>query len=174
MSNANGSVGAPLRATPSKDPAVRMLIVAVMALGFGLWCVYEAYISNDPDVIAKYQVLPADLPEKDLFSAKLTLWFNRTCAYLLPVVGLVFLGLGVRQMCRRLSMDDAGIHAGSETVAWADIREIDATELKKKDILHVLHGNGKLKLDGYLWQKGDFQKMVALVEQRVPSEKIKR
>jgi len=170
MSNAGESGGMSVKAAPSKDPAVRLLIVAAMALGFGLYCVYHAYLDNDPESIEKYRHLA---PDADI-NAAATYWFNLIGGYVLPVIGLIFLGLSVRQMRRKLSMDEAGIHAGAETVAWSDIREVDAAEMKKKDLLYVLHGNGKLKLDGYLWQKTDFQKMVALIEQRVPAEKIKR
>jgi len=169
MSHAGESSGTVVKASPSKDPAVRMLIVAAMALGFGLYCVYHAYIDSDPESIAKYRELA---PDADI-NAKATYWFNLIGGYVLPLVGLLFLSLSVRQLCRTLSMDDSGIHSGSETVAWSDIREVNAEDLKK-DILYVFHSGGKLKIDGYLWQKSDFQKLVALLEQRVPAEKIKR
>ena len=169
MSAAGESGGTVVRAMPSRDPAVRLLIVAAMALGFGLWCIYHAFLDGSEEA-KKFQQLAADAD----FNAKATYWFNLVCAFVLPLVGLIFAGLGLRQMRRRLSMDEAGIHADSQTVSWADIKEVDATELKKKVLLYVVHGGGMLKLDGYLWQKADFQKLVARLEQHVPDEKIKR
>ncbi|MCL2700395.1 MAG: hypothetical protein FWE88_01730 [Phycisphaerae bacterium] len=169
MTNAGESSGTPLRATPSKDPAVRMLIVAAMALGFGLWCIYHAAFDPSPES-QKYRELA---PDADI-NAMATYYFNLAGAFILPLVGVVFLALSIRQGRRKLSMDEAGIHADSTTVAWSDIKEVDAKEFKQKDILRVIHGNGALKLDGYLWQKSDFQKLVAYLEQHVPAEKITR
>ena len=166
MSHAGESGGASVQAMPSKDPVVRRLIVAAMALGMGIWCIYHAYFSGDP----QYTVRPVDGGINDVA----TYWCNLAGAYILPLIGLLFIGLSVRKLRHRLSMDDAGIHAGSRTVAWSAITEVGADELVKKGFLYVRHSGGELRIDSYDWQKADFQKLVALLEKHVPAEKIKR
>jgi len=91
-----------------------------------------------------------------------------------PLIGLLFIALSIRQLRRKLSMDDAGIHAGSQTVAWSAVTEVGAEDLEKKGFLYVTHSGGELKIDGYQWVKSDFQKLVAVLEKNVPADKIKR
>lgn len=158
-----------VEAKPSNDPAVRLLIVAVMAIGMGAYCLYHAYLSGDP----KYTQPPAASFSEDI-NANSTYYFNLIGGYVLPLVGLPFLVGAIRQKRRTLVLDDSGITSGRQQIAWSSVRDIDATQLAKKGILNVYHADGKLKLDSYQWQKGDFAQVVAKLEQHVPAEKIKR
>ena len=154
MNDAPQEQVAAIECKPAKDPAVRWLIFAAMMVGISIWCW--------SDRRAK--------PEAWDFKH-----INQVGAYLLnnwgPVVfaplGLISVLLAVRQLTRKLVADDGGITYGSAVVAWPEVNKLDATELKSKGILTLVHGNGrKLKLDS--WKIRNFKELVAFVEKKLP------
>jgi len=161
-----------VQARPSKDPVVRLLIVSAMLIGLGCYCLYDAYVATNSDGSPKYA--KPTKPFGEDFNPYFTYYFNLIGGYVLPLAGLPFLLGAISQARRRMTVDATGITAGREKVAWSDVKEIDAAEMAKKSILKIYHGQGMIKIDGYYWQKSDFRDMVAIIEQNVPVEKIKR
>jgi len=90
------------------------------------------------------------------------------------VPGGIFAALyAVRFLRRPLVADDAGIgYRGDEQIAWADIKELDATKLPK-GFLYVQYGEGnRLTLDS--WKLQSFRQLVAFIDQHVPANCPKR
>jgi len=162
-----------VQARPSMDPTVRLLIVAAMFIGVGAWCFCEANFAKDDNGNPKYP-RPAEPFSVKTINAWAGYITNHGGGYVLPLLGLPFLIGAVRQIRRRMTVDATGITAGREKVAWSDVKEIDAGEMAKKSILKIYHDQGMIKIDGYYWQKSDFRTMVAIIEQNVPAEKIRR
>ncbi len=148
----------------ARDPAVRLFIMAGMLLVFGLWCFYDHFIighypyptgdqANDVNLLAKH-------------------YFNRIGGIVLPLGGLIPLFLGIRFLRRVLVADAEGIHMpGSPTVAWKDVKRLDATDLAGKGIIRLDCGRAKpLVLDS--WKLQNFKSLVAFVEKHVPADAI--
>jgi hypothetical protein len=152
-----------VEARATRDPTVRLFIVSGMLLVFGLWCVYEVHI------VGKHEHKP--------FSEDINAWSSWLLNYCGPFVfipaGLVMVIWGMLYLRRRLVADDAGIgYLGKNKIAWDDVTEVDAKKLKSKGVLYLHHGkNSTLKLDS--WKLTDFRDLVALVEQKVPRERMK-
>jgi len=145
---------ATLECGPAKDPAVRWFIFAAMMIAMALWCWSDR---RDP-------------PEA--WDAE---HINQIGAYLLnnwgPVVfapvGLIAVFAAVGHLRRTLVADESGITYGSEKMVWKEVTRLDATKLKSKGILTVIHGDGQtLKLDS--WKLQNFQELVAFVEKKLP------
>jgi hypothetical protein len=146
---------------PARDPAVRLFIMAGMLLLFGLWCFYDAFIAgNYPK--------PTDNDINDLAKH----YFNHVGGIALPLAGLVPLVLGLRFLKRILIADAETIRVpGAPTVAWKDVKRLDATDLAGKGILRLEYGKDKpLVLDS--WKLQNFKNLVAFVEHHVPAEAI--
>lgn len=141
----------------TKDTAVRLFIVAAMALGAGIYCLYDA-------IVDKYPYKPFDENINDWAN-----WaFNHYGPYVFIPVGLIFAAFAVRSLTRRLTADQEGIgYAGKDKIAWKDITALDASLLESKQILRLRHGQDKLlTLDAYKLK--NFRDMVAFIEARVP------
>jgi hypothetical protein len=148
---------------PARDPAVNMFILAGILLAFGFWCFYEAFI------LGKYPYPKGPEPTvNDLFGYYLNNWGG----IILPLGGLVPLALGIRFLRRVLVADADGIRMpGKPTVAWKDVKRLDATDLAKKGIIRLDFGQAKpLVLDS--WRLKNFKNLVAFVEKHVPADAI--
>jgi len=142
----------------TKDPAVRLFIVAAMLIGFGGYTVYDHYILGNYPYPQPYELNPC-----------LKYLFNHYIPFLLIPPGLVALIWGLRFLIRRLVADAEGIgYSGGQKVLWGDVKELDASLLKTKQILCLRYGEGrKLILDA--WKLENFRDLVALIETRVPA-----
>ncbi len=142
----------------AKDPAVRLFILAAMCLGFGIWAIYDHY------VLGKYPY-----PQHYELNPYLYYLFNHYIPYVLIPLGTFVLVWGIRFLHRRLVADAEGIgYVGSEKIRWDEIKELDASLLKTKQILCLRHGEGRtLILDA--WKLENFRDLVAMIETRVPA-----
>jgi hypothetical protein len=141
----------------AKDPAVRLFIGAAMGIAFGVYCWWDA---------------EAPPPAWSLSH------INQAASYVLHVAGPWVFGIpgvlagiwGVVFLRRVLVADAEGIgYAGKERVAWDDVTNLDASDLKKKGILYLEYGDDEvLKLDS--WKLQNFKQLVAFVEAHVPAE----
>ena len=148
---------------PSREPAVRLFIIAGMLLAFGLWCAYEYYI------LGEYH-LPTDTePTVNDYAGYV---FNAWGGVVLPLAGLVPLAMGILFLRRKLVADAEGITPpGGSKIAWSDVTKLDASDLAGKGILRLEHGADKpLVLDS--WKLQNFKALVAFVETHVPAEAV--
>ena len=151
-----------IKCLPTKDPAIRILALAVMLLVFGVWCFLDR---------AKYPA-PKAWDFQHINEASKHAMNNYGPILLIPL-GLIFGGMGVRYLMRRLIADETGIgYAGKEKIAWDAITELDAEKLKSKGILYLRYGDDKsLTLDS--WKLTNFRDLVTLVESKVPQDRQK-
>ena len=130
----------------TRDPAIRLFIAAALFLGFAAWCFYEGHILD------KYEYKPY---AEDI--NKFSTWaLNYYGPFIFAPPGLVLALWGMLYLRRRLI---------------AEVKQLDATQLKSKGILTLVHENGELKLDS--WKLTNFKPLVAFVEMHVPDEKKK-
>lgn len=145
----------------AKDPAVRLFIGAAMALAFGLWMVYDAYILD------KYPY--PDPWELNAYSKHL---FNHYLPFAFIPLGLVLVVWGIVALRRVLVAASDGIgYRGKTRHPWTEITSVDASRLATKGIL-VLHftGGARLVLDS--WKLANFRDLVAFVEAHLPPNAI--
>jgi hypothetical protein len=142
----------------TKDPAVRLFIVAAMLIGFGTYTVLDHYVWGNYPYPKPYSLNPY-----------LKYLFNHYVPCVLIPLGTLALVWGVRFLCRRLIADAEGIgYAGGVKILWTDVKELDASTLKSKQILCLRHGDGRrLVLDA--WKLENFRDLVAMVEAHVPA-----
>jgi len=141
----------------AKDPAVRMFILAVMLIGFAIYCFVD---KEDP---------PAAWDLEHI---------NQTASYVLHVYGPYAFGApgaaaliwAVVFLRRRLIADEEGIgYARGEKIPWSKIEKLDAGKLESKGILSLHHSGGKkLKLDS--WKLQNFKDLVRIVEDHIPAK----
>ncbi len=152
--------GNQVKCQPSKDPAVRLFILAAMLIGFGIYCFVDAYILD------KYPYKPLD---EDL-SAWCNWALNHFGAFVFTAMGLVPFIWGIAFLRKRLVADEEGIgYEGKQKIEWGRIEQLDASQLKAKGILYLHYDGRKLKLDS--WKLRNFRELVAWVENHVPKEK---
>ena len=144
---------------PTKDPAVRYFIFAGMLLGFGLWCAIDAYGKG------KYQ-----LPPDPGINEKATHYLNHYGPFVMIPAGLVFAGIAVRSLRRKLQADQEGIgYAGKAKIPWDKFTGMDSSKLADKGILKLLYGDGdELVLDS--WKLKNLKELVRLVEAKAPPD----
>ncbi len=144
----------------TKDPAVRLFILAGMLIAFGAYCFIDGY------VLDKY-------PHKSL-SEDINVWANWALNHYGPFVlippGILFAVWGVVFLRRKLVADANGIgYAGRQQIAWDKIEKLDASRLASKGILELYYGTAKpLKLDS--WKLRNFKPLVAFVESHTSAE----
>lgn len=142
---------------PARDPAVRTFILAAMLVGFGLWCWSDR------------RETPTNWSDFNKVAAYL---MNNYGPFVLLPLGMFFAAKGIVMLRRRLVADAEGIgYVGRETIRWADVTAVDASQLASKGILWLEHKGGKLTLDG--WHLQNFKALVAFVEAHVPPGSIK-
>ncbi len=144
--------------SPTSDPAVKPFIIAAMTLGFAGYDIYDHYILGN-------------FPKPDPYNLNdhLKYLFNHYIPYLLIPIGLVAIVIGLRNMRRKLVADEKGIHYDGANVAWDEIEELDASQLKDKQILGVVYGGGK-RLTLEAWKLKSFRELVAFIEARSPQQ----
>ncbi len=145
----------------TKDPAIRVFIIAAMFLGFGGYCFLDAHI------LGKYPYAPFSMEN-------LNKWFSWLLNYCGPFVfiptGLIFLIIGILYIRRRLVADQDGIgYVGKTKLKWGDVSQLDAKRLKSKGIITLDHADGKLVLDSY--KLTDFKNLLKLIEQKISKDK---
>ncbi len=172
--------------------AVRLLIIAVAALVFGAWFVYDGAVAwpraNDISQTAHYWdesatppgwVLhdnwqerlaeagyPAseqpDLPRTQQDINMQFAW----AAVCFPVAILLFINLQLHA-ARKLYADDTGLHYGGKSIAWDQVENIDYDRWDSKGIAIVHASDGRrIKLDDWKYKgAGD---VLAAVEQQAP------
>lgn len=137
----------------ARDLVVRPLILAAALIGFGIWCAF-------------------DQQEYATFDENMNTWLtwamNFYGQFIFTALGLIPLYFAVRAMRRKVIADETGVgFLGREKVAWAGVTGLDASELKDKQILYLLHGQGqRYALDGF--DLRNFAELVAFVEDHVP------
>ena len=143
-----------LECPPNTEPAVRWFIFAAMTIGFSIWC----FTDRRP--------LPEawDLEHINQVSAYL---LNNWSPAVLAPVGLIALFMGARQWTRKLVADGEGIEYGPISLAWADVKTLDATQLKDKQILCLHLADGR-KVTLEAWKLKNFRELVAMVDRQLP------
>ena len=141
----------------AKDPAVRMLILAAMLLGFGGWCFVDGYVRHLPEKLANINDLA-------------TWCLNYVGGVLFPLAGLIVGARMVVFLRRKLLADEKGIgYAGKEKVPWDAFTGMDSSKFKKKGILRLQYASGGtekvLVLDN--WKLDNFRELLQLVETKV-------
>lgn len=151
--NTEGSNATQVICPAAKDLVIRPLILAVGLIAFGIWCAtdQQEYVAFDTDM-----------------NSWLSWAMNFYGQFIFTALGLIPLYFAFRAYRRRLIADADGVgFEGKEKIAWSSVTGLDAGELKSKQILHLLHGQGRrYTLDGFNLQ--NFAALVAFVEQRVP------
>ena len=144
----------------TKEPAVRLFIVAGILIGFGVYCFVDVHILD------KYP-----WKEGGGFSDVFTYWFNHAGVFVFTLLGLIPLYLAVVSLRRKLAADDEGIgYVGKEKIPWSAVRSLDAAKLADKGILrlHYDAGGGEKILTLDSWKLQNFRSLVQLVEKKVP------
>ncbi|MCJ7543547.1 MAG: hypothetical protein MUP47_03105 [Phycisphaerae bacterium] len=150
-----------LECPAAKDPAVRLFIGAGMAMAFGLWMVYDAYVLN------KYPY-----PQPYELNAFATHVLNHYGPFVFIPLGAVLVVWGIVAWCRVLVADGEGIgYRGRASHPWREIASADASRLQTKGIL-VLHftGGARLVLDS--WKLVSYRELVAFVEAHLPPNAV--
>jgi hypothetical protein len=145
----------------TKDPAVRLFIVAAMFLGFGIWCAMDAYVAG------KYPYAAWNDDVNQFMG-----WaFNHFAPILLIPVGLVALVWAIVFLRRVLVADEQGIgYKGKPKVAWSDITGLDVSDLPDKKILRIHHTESGKPLVLDAWKLQNFREIVAFIEDHTPEE----
>ena len=148
---------------PAKDPAVRWFIFAAMMIGFGVWTVYDHYVAGN-----------YPYPEPYALNPYLKYLFNHYVPWLLLPAGLIALGAGIRQLCRKLVADEDGLAYGrGGNVRWDDVEKLDASMLQKKGIIRLqCRDERTVILDS--WKIQDFRDLVAFIERHIPPDRVRR
>ncbi|MFB3893512.1 MAG: hypothetical protein ACE15C_15975 [Phycisphaerae bacterium] len=143
------------------NPATRLLIVAIVAVGIGVYCAYDAYIAR------LYEQVPMTWENASKWASYA---FNAYGPFILIPLG-VFLGVwAIRRLQQVLVADEEGIgYVGREKIAWSEITELDGKRVEK-GLLTLTYGqDGELVLDS--WKLKNFRDLVAIIEQHVPEDK---
>ncbi len=143
----------------SKDPAVRLFILAAMLLGFSIYAIYDHYI------MGKYPY-----PEPYALNPYLNYLFNHYIPYVLIPPGLVALVLGVVFLRRVLVADEQGIgYKGKTRIAWNDIESLDTSRISK-GLLYLCYSDGQKKMTLDSWKLKNFRDLVLFIEKRLPGK----
>lgn len=150
--------GETLICLPTKEPSVKLFILAAMLLGFAVLCIADQAKFRRPE-------------EFGLNNPTAGYVLNHWSPYVLAPAGALLAILAIMQLRRKVKADCCGIgYTSGKRISWDDIAAIDATSLKSKGIMRIDSIRGpRLTLDSYKIQ--DFRKLVEMVERKVPSEK---
>jgi len=144
----------------TREGAVRMFILAGLLAAVAIWCVLDWGKFPKPDE-------PLGFPNFNKYAG---FWFNHYGPFVLvPLAGLAFLR-GRKLLRRVLVADSAGIgYAGGPQIAWSSVTLLDTSVFAEKQILYLVHDNGKrFTLDALAFKR--FKELVAFVEAHVPPE----
>jgi len=140
----------------AKDPPTRLLIMALVAVGFGLYCAYDIWVAGKYDPEEKY----------------LYYLMNLAGFVILVPVGLVFLVKAIAMFRRVLVADAEGIgYEGKPRIPWGQVKRLAMAD---KGLLHVHYGEEGslrvLKLDS--WKLKNYAELIALIENKTPDVPI--
>ena len=141
----------------TKEPSIRVFIMALMLLGFAIYCFIDQ---------AKYPYPTEFALNNDTVGYVLNHW----SPYVFIPTGVVLAGWGVVLLRRRVQAGEKGIgHIGGEMIPWHDVMSIDATRLKSKGLIHIDTIKGRrLTLDS--WKIQDFRQLLEVIEKNVEPE----
>lgn len=139
----------------TKEPAIRVLLMAVMALAFGAYCYYDAYVNQ------KYIQQASES----------SMMFNKVCSWVLPPIGLFLLGRVVWMLRRKFVADNEGLGwVGQDKVAWSSVKALVVKGKELFDVHYSADGqDGVLHLDS--WKMKNFVPLVKLIESKTPGIK---
>jgi len=144
---------AKVQCTAAKDPAVRLFIIAAMAIGAAIWCwsdrrpypeVWDFKHIND---VAAYLL-------------------NNWGPFLFAPAAIVVALLAIRHLMLRAEANDEGITLRNKTLRWPEITRIDASELKKGTVVLETSDGSQMKL--HSWKLRNFKELIAFVESKLP------
>lgn len=141
---------------PALDPVVRKAIMALVCLGYGLYCAYDAFIAKKYDPVEQMGYY----------------WFNVIAFFVLVPLGLLFAGMIVRMLGRRLVADvDAIGYVGKESIAWADVTKL---VIRGKGLMDVHYRSGDadkvLVLDS--WKLKSFDDLALLIGEKTEGKPV--
>jgi hypothetical protein len=161
MTQANQEAPAQVTCPATRDPSVRKFLVAAMLIGFGAWCFYDGFVA----------VKKAG--DTDDFNRNASMLFNRGGAIVLPLIGLVPLAWGLRDLRRVLVADAEGIgYLGKKHIAWSEVTGLDASDASKGVLRLNYRRTGReetLVLDR--WRLRNFRELAQLLENRLSTAK---
>ena len=161
MNQTSQDGGQRVECRPARDPAVRALIVAAMFVGFGVYCLIDVARGKYP--------MPTDWSDINVVAN----WaFNFFGQFVFTGVGLIFLIWATLFLRRKLTADEQGMTYGGKHVRWDAIRSVDAARLTSKQVLYLRGDGVSLKLRA--WRLTNFRELLALIERRVPADRITR
>lgn len=134
----------------TKDPSVRLFIVAGFAIFFGLYCDHDAF------VLKKYSTDSSNYV------------FNATMGIVLPPLGLIPLVYGILMMRRRFVADNEGLgYLGKRKVRWDQLTRMVPRGKGLLDVHYTVDGEEDLfKLDS--WKIQNFAELVNFIEAKTP------
>ncbi|MEM6853665.1 MAG: hypothetical protein AAF593_04570 [Planctomycetota bacterium] len=180
-----------VKSTISPGYRWRLILITLIMLGFGAYCVYDWRIGY-PLKVEKYETYnqimednPNDYPTVWTAYAAEKGWpdkvpgrktstdvFTQLLMALITVpLGLFFLFKLVKENTRWVAMDDNGITAsGGHTVPWESIKSLDETKWKTKGIayLHYAADNNrerKILLDDFKQEREPTKQIVTTVQE---------
>ncbi len=158
--SSDNPVATPVEARAATEPLVRRLGMVAILLGVGVWTILD-YLNKG------YQY-------GEGFNEHVRYCLNKFGIFVFAPIALVILVRAIVARSRRLVADEKGIgYAGKPQIAWNEITRVDATRLKGKGLLTIIHGQGRTwKLDEYDWRS--FRDVVAMIDLHVPGDKIIR
>lgn len=160
---AAGQAPSQAEAPAAFDVALRPFIVAAMTLGFGVWCVIDAYVRNLYPY-SKYE-------ESGNINDYMSFAFNHYAPFVLIPIGLLALVYGIVLLQRKAVADEQGLFkTGHDKIAWNQITRLDASKLASDKSLVIHHGQGQtLVLHGR--DHRNFADLVAVIDRYVPEDK---
>lgn len=141
------------------NPAVRWMIIGIVAFGLGVYCLIDAFI------VRKY-------PYPEPFEVnQFARWaFNIFGTFFFIPAGILAVTWTWKLLKQVLVADQEGIgYAGREQIPWGDITELDGSRVEKGLLVLKSGEDEKLVLDS--WKLKNFRDLVAIIEQHVPEDK---
>ena len=144
----------------AKDPAVRLFIVAGMALGAGIYCGVDHFIRK---------MYP--YPDPYELNAYLKYIFNHYGTFVFSMSGIILFVWAIVFLRRKLVADEEGIgYVGKEKISWNSVISLDSSQLADKGVLRLVHkaGGGQKTLKLCSWKLQNFRSLVLLLENKAP------
>lgn len=163
-------------AKPSNSYRLRWCLMGIALLGWGCWSLYDGYV--------RYPRENAAARAKGLDKEPHPGWdvpFNKVVGFVLQPLGLLTIGWSLYQSRGRYVLDgDRLLIPGHPSVALDTIRSIDKRLWERKGIAYLdyelpgVAGNGRLKLDDYVYERKPTDEILARIEARLlPPETAK-
>lgn len=142
------------------EPFVRMMSVAAMLAGVGVWCIIDQ---------GQYKYVKFSEDESKYLG-----WaFNYYGQFVFTAVGAAMMIWTVLWSRKRMVADNSGIgYLNQPQIPWDGISKVDAKALRDKGYLYIYHGQKRLTLDA--WKLQNFRDLVLKIEKHVPADRIVR